>query len=108
MSLSYSNALVILLTTETLFLAVISLAVTIAIPSARGVPNLPVSPFVLALSAVVALGLIAAGAGFAWAGIYLPHYPHEVDLVAISVALMVAIVVEPFFALLLVLGIRVR
>lgn len=102
------DALSTLLTTESLLLAVVGVAVTLATPGQVRNPRLPVRPGVLAGIAVGVLSLVGVGAVFAWGQIYLGGALRPLPDLVIAVALLVAIVAEPVLAVLLALGIRKR
>jgi hypothetical protein len=104
--LSPVDALTTLLTTESLLLAVVGLAVTLGAPGGRRVPRLPVRATYLAGAAVVVLAAVGAGAGFAWAELFLPTFPQGSGDRVIACTLLLAIASEPILAALLALGMR--
>ena len=104
-SFSYTDALTILLTSETLVFAALAVVVSFALPSTR-VPNLPVSVPVLGFIAVAFVGVIGFGAFLAWWSTFVNHWPKHFQGEAIAVTIAVAVVGQPIFALLLALGLK--
>lgn len=105
-TMSPVDALTILLTAESLLLAVVGIAVTFAITPGSRVRWLPVPLSVVAFGAVAVLALAGVGAGFAWAAIYLPHFPHPGQDRVIAIAILSTISMEPLLALALALGLK--
>src|SRR5438874_774820 len=93
-SLSAGDALGALLTTESLLLAVVGLAVTISSTTGR-IPKLPIPATMLAGGAVALLAAVGAGAGVAWSELYLSPFPSDWSNRVIAVALLTAVAAEP-------------
>lgn len=105
--LSDPAALGLLITAESLSLAVISVIVAFS-RGGRGIPNLPAKPFTLGVIATVFLSAIGIGAIAAWWGIYIGAWPcgFRENIVAVTIA--IAAVVPPIFAGVITRGLRVR
>lgn len=99
-------ALGVLLTTESLIFAALTLTLTV-LEIARGrVLRLPSSPLALSVAIVVVLGLVAAGAFVAWSQVFTGSVVRPWPQATIAIALLIAIVAQPIVALALVLGFR--
>ena len=98
------DALTILLTAESLLLAVVGLAVSFCAPGGKRVPNLPVPAPVIVWASVIILAIAGIGAGFAWSEIFIPHYPFDFAGFMIAGSIVVAIASEPILAFFLALG----
>lgn len=100
-----SEALVVLVTAESLLLAVISVVVAFA-RGGRDIPDLPAKPFTLGVIATGFLGVIAVGALAAWWGLYIDSWPCSFRGSVIAVAIAVAAVTPPIFAGVITRGLR--
>lgn len=105
--ISDPEALVVLLTAESLIFAVLSAVIAFAQPGKR-VPDLPASAFSLGVAAVVLLAVVALGAVLAWVGIYAEHWPCSFRKDAIAIVIAVAIVTQPLFAIAITRGLRAK
>jgi hypothetical protein len=105
--LSAGDALTILLTTETLLFAALALAADLSSP-AGGVRSWIIPPRILAFVAIIAHLVVATGAGFAWAQIYIPNFPTHLPDQVIAASLIAAIGIQPFLTLFLGVGLRTR
>jgi len=103
---TYANALVTLLTTESLLFAALGLAANLSTPGGRRVRRLPVSGHLLGSCAVGAFIVVATGAAAAWLQIFLSDFPSAPSDIVIAVSLIVAIAIQPVLAVLLSLGLR--
>src|SRR5689334_18440999 len=103
-----AQALSTFLTLESFMLAVLSLTANLVAPGRARVAALPVSGFKLALSAAIAVGVLALGALCAWAGMYVGGSLRPLCEVAVAVVLLLAVLFQPLFAVALALGVRVR
>lgn len=101
------EALVILLTAESLIFAVLSAVIAFAQPGKR-VPDLPASAFTLGVAAVVLLAFVAFGALMAWIGIYADSWPCSFRENAIAISIAIAIIAQPLFAIVITRGLRSR
>jgi hypothetical protein len=107
--ISYGDALTVLLTVESLLLAVLGLAVTLGTPNGRRVPDLPISAGWIAAVTVAAIAAAGVGSAVAWYQIFVrPGYPHGTPGQLIAWTLLVPIILEPGIAALLALGLRFR
>jgi hypothetical protein len=101
------EALVILLTAESLIFAVLSAIIAFAQPGKR-IPDLPASAFTLGVAAVALLGFVAFGALMAWIGVFTDPWPCSFRKDAIAVSIAIAILAQPFFAIAITRGMRAR
>jgi hypothetical protein len=99
------EALAILVTAESLLLAVISVIVAFT-RGGRDIPDLPAKPFALGVIATGFLTVIAIGAMAAWWGVFGSNWPCSFrgSIVALTVAL--AAVTPPIFAGVIAKGLR--
>lgn len=104
--LTVSNALAILLTTESLLFAALALAYNVTAGGGRGIRNLPISAAKLGGLSVGVLVFVAAGAGAAWWEIFACDFPSRLSGIMIAIGIAVAIVAEPVLAVLFGLGLR--
>lgn len=104
-SFTYTDALTILVTVETLVFAALAVVVSFGLPSSR-LPKLPISIFKLGLLAVGFVTAIAFGAFMAWWSIFIGHWPTHFQPEATAAAIAAAIVGQPGFAALLACGLR--
>ena len=100
------DSLMTLLTVESLLLAVVSMAITMAAPGGPRVANFPIPAPVLAGSSVAVLALVATGSTAAWAQLYVGGSWRPFPDIVIAATLLVAILAEPLLALALALGMR--
>jgi hypothetical protein len=100
-----SDALLSLLTVETLLFAALGIAASFAAGEGSRVRNMPVSGEVLGGAAVFVLALVALGAVMAWGNVFLP-FPHPADRIIIAGSLLLAIIAQPVIAVLLAVGLR--
>jgi hypothetical protein len=99
------EALVILLTAESLIFAVLSAIIAFAQPG-KWVPDIPASAFKLGVAAVILLAVVALGASMSWIGVYLDNWPCSVRQMVAAVAIAVAIIAQPTFAAIITRGLR--
>jgi hypothetical protein len=106
-AISYGDSLTLLLTVESLLLAVLGLAVTLGTPDGKRVRRLPVSAGWIAAVTVAAICLAGLGSMGAWYEIFVrPGYPRGTPGQLVAWALFLTILIEPALALLLALGMR--
>lgn len=98
------QALPALLAAESFMLATVALVATLTAPGRSRVSRLPVGPVAVAI--VVVLIAAAVGAGTAWADLYVGGSLRSAAEVVIAAALAVVVVVQPFLAGALLLGLR--
>ncbi|WP_459954624.1 hypothetical protein [Mycobacterium avium] len=101
-----AEALTTLLTVEAFLIAVLTLTATLVAPGQSRVPALPVSGFKLAMSAAIAVCVVAVGAVCAWAGMYVGGSLRPAREVAVAAILLLAVLFHPIFAVVLALGVR--
>lgn len=100
-----NDALVALLTVESLSFAALAVAVSFSIPSSR-VPNLPISVSTIGYIAAAFVTIIAFGALMAWWSIFLTCWPSDFRSQAIAVTLGLAVVGQPVFAWAIARGLK--
>ncbi len=105
---SYVQSLSVLLTTESLLLAVLGLAVTLGTPNPAIIRGTLVPPFFVGVSATILIFIVGIGAAFAWVAIFLAPFPRTPSTVVIAVCIAIVIVAEPLFAALLASGLRTK
>lgn len=99
-------ALAVLLSTESLLFAAFQFAVNLSDGGPR-VRNWVISGPWLATIAVVALAVVAVGAGAAWFDLFLDAgFPTRIADQLVAGALATAIAIQPLLALFLALGLR--
>ncbi len=103
----YGDALVALLTVETLAFAALAVAVSFSIPTNR-VPNLLVSLSTIGLLAAGFVTLVAFGGCVAWMGLFHKHWPHGFYNGVVSGVLAISILAQPAFAWIVALGLRAK
>jgi hypothetical protein len=103
--LNDSEALVVLITAESLLLAVISVIVVFS-RGGRDIPDLPAKPFTLGIVATGFLVAIAVGAIAAWWGLYIGSWPCSFRGSLIALAVAIAAVTPPIFAAVITRGLR--
>jgi len=101
----YTDALVALLTVETLAFSALAVAVSFSIPSNR-IPNLPVKLTTFGALGAAFVTLVAVGAGMAWLGLFRKDWPYGFYNAVISTVLALAIVGQPVFAWMIAAGLR--
>jgi hypothetical protein len=101
----YADALVALLTVETLAFAALAVAVSFSIPTNR-IPNLKVSLPTFGKMAATFVTVVAFGGCVAWMGIFHKHWPHGFYNAVISGVLAISIVVQPAFAWVVALALK--
>lgn len=103
--LSKSGVLSLLLTTESLLFAALTVAVTLSATSMFGQSTWG-PPWVLAFIATVVLAVVASGAVLAWTDLFLArNWPNGSNARLEALALLVAIVGQPLVALVIAIGI---
>jgi len=103
----YGDALVALLTLETLAFAALAVAVSFSIPTNR-VPDLVVKLPTFGFLAAGFVTLVAFGACVAWMGLFHQDWPHGFYNGVITVVLAVAILAQPVFAWIVAFGLRTK
>lgn len=101
----YTDALVALLTVETLAFSALVVAVSFSIPSNR-IPNLPVKLTTFGILGAGFVTVVAVGAGTSWLGLFHKDWPDGFYNAVISSALALAIVGQPVFAWMIAAGLR--
>src|SRR4051812_26402655 len=95
----------VLLTTEGLLFAALSISVSLSASSTFGAKTV-VSPAALAFVAAAVLTVVAAAAALAWVQLFSgAHWPSSLNTRLEVLALLFAIVVQPAIALVIALGI---
>jgi hypothetical protein len=105
---TYNDALVALLTVETLAFAGLAAVVAFSVPSNR-VRNLPLSLQAMGFLVVAFVTVLAVGAFASWWSIFVtPHWPSGVRADAVAVSLGLAIVAQPVVAGFIAAGLRTK
>ncbi|MDF2146759.1 hypothetical protein [Knoellia sp. p5-6-4] len=105
-SLTYVQALPVLLTVEGFLLAVISLAVTLGTPGRRRPAGTPIPPSAIAWCAAGLAIVVAVGALSAWLGMYTGDTWLPFPQLVIAASLLLAVVAQPVIAVLMAMGLR--
>ena len=105
MGLSTADALMTLLTVESLLFTALSVGVALAGATEFG-RNLPTSATFYAGSIAFVITLLAVGAGAAWLGAYADSWPSDGREVVAALAIAVGIVAEVVFAWWIVRAIK--
>ena len=101
--LSQPDALVVLVTIETLLFAALSIILTLNDVKDR-VPDLPLRAHELGYCAVALIGIVGLGAVTAWAALFGSRWPGGFTRGAEGLAILVGIVVQPVAAWALARG----
>jgi hypothetical protein len=101
----YSDALVGLLTVETLAFAALAVAVSFSIPTNR-IPNLKLSLPTFGKLAASFVTVVAFGGCVAWLGLFHKQWPYGFYNAVISSVLGISIVVQPVFAWIVALALK--
>lgn len=101
-----TEALSILLTTESLLFAALSLTASLSAPGGRGARIPPRRGAILGGLAVLILALVALGASLAWFQIVQNNAPTGVAQCIIVYCILIAIISQPILAFLLLRGLR--
>jgi hypothetical protein len=104
---SNNDALVALLTAESLVFAVLAVAVAFSVPGNR-IPNLRLPAWGVGYLAAGFVSIIAFGALMAWWSIFVKSWPHGFRGGAVAVALAMAIVGQPLLAWTIAPGLRAK
>lgn len=102
-----SDALMALLTVESLVFAALGVAVSFSMPSNR-IPHLSVKVWVLGYLAALFVSIVAFGALMAWWSIFVPHWPSGFRARTVATTLCLAIVGQPGLAWLIAPGLRTK
>jgi len=105
-TLSHSDALIVLITVETLLLAALNIGVVMAAPIETGWGISRGAVAVAAFVAVVVLAAVAAGAGLAWAQLFLSPWPKGLMTQLEALGILIGLAVQPFFALAVAIGVK--
>jgi hypothetical protein len=105
--LAPSDALVVLVTMETLGLAALSIGAVMAVPitgAGWGISRGTVA--VLAFCATAVLAVLGAAAGLAWSELYLHPWPDDLTSRLVAIGILVGFAAQPFFGLVIALGVK--
>jgi hypothetical protein len=102
-----NDALIALLTVESLVFAALAVAVSFSIPGNR-VPDLPAPAWVIGHLAAGFVSVVAFGGLMAWWSIFAVCWPNGFRGAAIGVTLGLAIVGQPVFAWIFARGLRAQ
>ncbi|HEX6392972.1 MAG TPA: hypothetical protein VFZ97_05990 [Acidimicrobiales bacterium] len=99
-----TDALVALLTVESLVFAVLGIAIALVIPTDRNRDFFISKKWVLVVINGV-LAVVAVGAVFAWAELFGPDFPRQFAQRVVACVLILAITLQPAVAILLSSGV---
>lgn len=103
--LSPTDALVLLVTIETLLFAALGIVLTLNETRGR-VPDLPLRPRQLGFAATGVVTAVALGALVAWANLFTSPWPHNFTRGAEAAATLVGIVVQPLASWVIAMGLK--
>lgn len=107
-ALSYVQAISTLLALEGFLLAVVSLTVSLGAADQKRQRDMLLSPRMVARLAAGLAVVVASGAVASWCGLYAGGHLRPLPEVFVATALLVAIVMQPFFAVALSFSLKFK
>jgi hypothetical protein len=101
-----TQALTLLLTTESLLFAAFNVGVALTTPVAGGRNLTRKAAWLLAVSVSLALACVATGAFMAWWQVFVDHWPHSFFGRAEAAVALIGILVQPVVSLAASYGIK--